>query len=593
MLQQKSLRTYAPNSLFMRYIPQDTGSPGFDFNSFVDTHSNRRLDMDELAPETRKALRDASRVSFYSGNATRIDVEDTMLVGQGVIVRIEPDLASLEEKDAEAKIVSVTYAEKVLGNNTDAVEFVRCVKLLAGEDARGLDLQTIASHYYGEAKRRPVSDVLKEMALLAMELQSVTASEESRQFGDAVETDVPAAAGQMSTSDRLSFFFQRAAEVLNERAETAADIFHIEVRERSRYAQSGRTQGFSYDEEAAYFSNVRDMVEDGDEQALEAIMDSYVRVSEQYDEDHVVALHMSDGERVVVLGTLNDDVTEEYLPAEARPLAAALRRAYIGGEGAQCARKLIADLRFERAVMRAKRQYRRLGEAALADALADIPMVGPVETFSRAPLSEGEISDWMECATTRIYNRRVKRTARAYYTNVASKNRMGRVTGYDCHYTINVNPEGETRLYVQQVLETLLDQMKSDFHLRAQRSNSTYRDFHRRIRTARDTALVASTIKEAFQAKEEGRLSLSLFTALNTSAKLQRWALEAERVSQPCSHLLKEIEKSSKQKLMYLRWAMYGQNQPTHPIHSLPRQEKARVWDALKAATNMSMPVAA
>lgn len=593
MLQQRSLKQHAPNSLHLRYIPQDTGSPGFDFNSFVDMHSNRRLDVDELAPETRKALRANGEINLYSGNASRIDVEDTLLVGDGVIVRIEPDLASLEEKDAEAKIVSVVYAEKVFGNNTDAVEFVRCVKLLAGEDARGLDLQIIASHYYGEAKKRPVSEVLKEMALMAMALQSVTASEESRQFGDVEETEVPAKEAALTASDHHALFLQRASEVLDEPVVTAADLFHIEVRARSLYAQSGRTQGFQYDEESRYFSNVRDMVEEGDEQTLEAIMDSYVRVSEQYDEDHVVALHMSDGEKVVVLGTLADDVTEDYLPSEARPLAQALRLAYVGGDGAQRARKLVADLRFERAVMRTKRQYRRLGEAALADAMAEIPMVGAVETFSRTPLSEAEISEWMECATARIYNRRVKRTARAYYTNVGSKNRMGRVTGYDCLYTINVNPDGETRLFVQQVLETLLDQMKSDFHLRAQRSNPLYRSFHRRIRTARDTALVASTIKEAFQAKEEGRLSLSLFTALNTSAKLQRWALEAERVSLPCSRLLKEIERASRQKLMYLRWAMYGENQPAHTIHSLPRQEKARVWDALKAATNMSTPMAA
>jgi hypothetical protein len=562
MLQQHLLKTYAPNALHLLYNPQDTGSPGQDLCRHI-------------------SLNDAHR----------IDLEDTILVGDGVIVRIEPDLASMDEKEAEAKIASVLYAEKVLGNNADAVEFVRCVKLLAGEDARGLDLQIIASHYYGQAKCRPVNEVLKEMALLAMELSSVTATDETRLF-ESSETEVPFVEEVMTASDRRALSMRRAAEVLGEVEFTAADLFNLELRARSVFSQANHTQGFQYDDDSQFNAYLRELSETMDDESLEAIMESYERVSQQYDEGHVVSLHMSDGEKVVVLGTLDDDVTEDYLPEEARRLASDLRRAFIGGEGAQAARKLVADLRFERAVMATKRRFRRAGQQALSNALAAIPDVGALDTFSRKPLSEAELSEWMECATSMIYNRRVKRTARTAVMS-ANKNNMGRPTMFDAPYTITVNPDGETRLFVQQVLETLLGQMKADFHLRAQRSNPVYRGFHRRIRTARDTALVAATIKEAFQAKEEGRLSLALFTALNTSAKLQRWALENERVSQACSRLLREIQGATAQKRMYLRWAMYGDNQPNHPIHALPRQEKARVWDALKAATNISTPIAA
>src|SRR2546423_6497315 len=159
MLHPHLLNTPAPGSPHLLFQPVDTGPPGQDFCRHLSTFSHRR-----------------------------IDLEDTMLVGDNCIVRIEPDLGSAEEREAEARIVTVRYAERVLGNNADAVEFVRSVKLLAGEDARGHDLQTIASYYYGEARRRPAGEVLKERALLAMRLAAVTATNDTRQFGEAVES---------------------------------------------------------------------------------------------------------------------------------------------------------------------------------------------------------------------------------------------------------------------------------------------------------------------------------------------------------------------------------------------------------------------
>lgn len=563
MLQNHLLSQYAPNALQLLYRPADSGSPGQDYCRHISRHDTHR-----------------------------IDLEDTIIIGGGVIVRIEPDLASMDEKEAEAKIASIAYAQKVLGNNDDAVEFVRCVKLLAGEDARGRDLQIIASHYYTETKSRPVSDVLKEMALLAMQLTSVTSTNDERQFGELTETDVPFVPEPMTQSDRRALSLSRAAQVLGEVELTAADIFQLEIRSRNAYRHNGHTQGFVYDEGSQFQSFLRDLSETTDDETLEAIQESYDRVNEQYDEDHVVSLHMSDGERVVVLGTLDEDVDASYLPEEARHLAADLRKIFVGGEAAAAARHLMATVHFERAVFAVKRKFRGKGQQAITDALLSIPDVGGVETFSRKPLSEGEIWDWMECATSRIYNRRVKRTTRSCFIS-QELNRMGRVQMFTSTSTIMVNPEAETRNFVQQVLETLLDQMKADFHLRGQRYSELYKSLHRSIRTARDTALVASTIKEAFKAKEERRLSLALFTALNTSAKLQRWQLESERVSAACNRLLKDIRESSAQKRIYLRWAMYGDNQPSHPIHKLPRQEKARVWDALKVATNLPTPVAA
>jgi hypothetical protein len=557
MLHSNLLKTHAPDSTFLLFHPQDTGSPGQDFCHHIARNPHRR-----------------------------IELEDTMLVGDNVIVRIEPDLGSAEDRESEAKIVTVRYAERVLGNRDDAAEFIRCTKLLAGEDARGHDLQIIASYYYGEARRRPASEVLKEMSMLAMQLTAVTATEDSRQYGDVVETDVPFVEEPMTASDRHQLFMERAAEVLGEN--TVENVYRDEIRAKSIYRHNGQVQGFAYDDAAPFLAFMRDAAERGaDEESLEAMWTSFERVSEQYDEGHVVSLHMSDSEKVIVVGTLDDDVNEDYLPADARHLAAALRLAFIGGKGAQAARKLTADVHYARMAQRAERN-----PAALRH-LPEQP--GHASAFSAAPLSDGEINEWMDSATSLIYNRRVKRTARAGYvtTGGPDANRFGRPSMYTVPYTIMVNPDAETRSYVVSVLEKLLAQMKGDFHLRGQRANPLYREFHRRIRTAQDTALVAAAIKEAFAAKEEGRISLSLFTALNTANKLQRWALESKPLSQAALRLVAEIKSASRSKLMFLRWAMYGTNKPDHAVHALTRQEKARVWEELKAATQLANPAPA
>jgi hypothetical protein len=401
-----------------------------------------------------------------------------------------------------------------------------------------------------------------------------------------VETDVPFVEEPMSPSERHAFFMERAAEVLGEN--TVENVYRDEIRAKSVYRHNGQVQGFAYDDAAPFLAFMRAAAERGaDEESLEAMWTSFERVSEQYDEGHVVSLHMSDSEKVVVVGTLDDDVNEDYLPADARHLAAALRLAFVGGKGAQAARKLTADVQYARMARRAERN-----PAALRY-LPEQP--GPAPAFSAAPLSDGEINEWMDAATSLIYNRRVKRTARAGYvtTGGPDANRFGRPSMYTVPYTIMVNPDAETRSYVVSVLEKLLAQMKGDFHLRGQRANPLYREFHRRIRTARDTALVAAAIKEAFAAKEEGRISLSLFTALNTASKLQRWSLESKPLSQAALRLVAEIKSASRSKLMFLRWAMYGTNKPDHAVHALTRQERARVWEELKAATQLANPAPA
>lgn len=127
----------------------------------------------------------------------------------------------------------MSYATRFFGNTEDAVEFIRCVNLIAGADARPLNLQVVASYFYGEARTRPVREVLKEMALLALEMAAVTATEEERQFGDVGETllGVGEDDSRLSQSDRRARSRRRAAEVLGE-TEDETSVFELEPARR-------------------------------------------------------------------------------------------------------------------------------------------------------------------------------------------------------------------------------------------------------------------------------------------------------------------------------------------------------------------------
>ena len=63
--------------------------------------------------------------------------------------------------------------------------------------------------------------------------------------------------------------------------------------------------------------------------------------------------------------------------------------------------------------------------------------------------------------------------------------------------------------------------------------------------------------------------------------------------AQAALRLVAEIKSASRSKLMFLRWAMYGTNKPDHAVHALTRQERARVWEELKAATQLANPAPA
>ena len=149
--------------------------------------------------------------------------------------------------------------------------------------------------------------------------------------------------------------------------------------------------------------------------------------------------------------------------------------------------------------------------------------------------------------------------------------------------TVRSQANAEWRSLTRRILEQVMAECQADFHLRGLRHNREYRKLHRALRRTRDTRQVSEIMKGAFALRTSGLLPLSLFTALVTAAKLQRARLERLPLSKTALRLIREIHAASERKLRFLKWAMYGENKKDHPIHTLPTQEQARIWQALKA----------
>lgn len=576
------------------FNPASTGSPRFDLYNHL-----------SKLPQT-----------------ARIDFEEHSVIG-GHIYRVEPDLCSEDKSEAESRIVSVPYAMRVLGNLEDAIEFIRCVKLIAGDDARPFNLQIIASHYYKEVRiGRPVNEVLKEMGMLAIQLNAVTATIEERQFDEPVEIEVKTDDNkQLSPGERRAMFDARAAEVLGEK-ETKTSIFDLELRAITRFRSN--VSGFAYDVFAAYLSEQESTIENVEE--LDALYESYEATYEQYDEDNVVSLHMSDGEKVVVVGNLDDDIDEESLPEESRHLAKELYELFVSGFPLiDCGED---NSKVEGVTLKSFMRDSRTGER-----------------FS-VPFTVYGIDSWLDYAIEEVFCERVIRTARKLIVVPVIRQTDGRITKVKLHEqtsTSEVCPSSSERELTRAVLETLLERWKADFHLRSLNANEIYREFISRIERADDTCEIAQIKKEAWNYKEQNQLSIKLFTALMTKASVRASLLESmplkkeratqngirkfviiqpllelipklkgktvsdfalklhelprqenERVrahfqslnpylySRVLDGLLTELEKASPKRLGYFRWAFYPGNKPEHPFHVLTREDQCAAWELLK-----------
>jgi hypothetical protein len=145
----------------------------------------------------------------------------------------------------------------------------------------------------------------------------------------------------------------------------------------------------------------------------------------------------------------------------------------------------------------------------------------------------------------------------------------------------------ELQRLTREALEGILEACFGDYHSTAMRNNCSYRRFYARIRRATDTRAIGELMKQAYEARQGGNLSVKHFIALNTAADNQRERLLSAPLSATAYKLIDEIVAASEKKLGYLGWTMYGDNNPSHPIHKLNSCEQTRVWEVWNGCKEM------
>lgn len=518
------LRTFAPDSAILAFRPEDSGSPQQDWCKHLQAHPRYRRELEEFAVLGETVLRIADGIE-----AAPID---------------------------KVKILSLEYAVKVLNDETDAKEFVRCVKAIASPDASGYELEQIASFYYGEIRRRSVAEVLKEMGLLGMQMEAVVATINEREI-EVIETE--------TEEPKLTVADQRRVSKAQEKSlplPAPTPNFDDEMTAvRRRIGQSKATK-MAHDEFENFYL--------GDEgkscEELDADFMSFEKL-EQYDENGIVGFSMSGGQHTIVVYEFDSEVDASYLPFQACELAKEMSLIFvghrIGGAAAQNARYFTLAQRI------LQDELRQMEKGV--PALFSTPMP-EAQKFSTLPFSEEDFSDWLAVKLDYLYPRRVLRSVRRLTTDRAGRS-------FEYQVTQEVNPDFEEMQYVASICQILWNQMRLDFHLRSLR-RETYQNLHLKIRKTEDTAEVARLKKEAYdEFKERKNLTLKEFTALNTAAKSQEARL-INKVSAPARKTLDEIRIASAGRLRYLKYFLYNDQ----TIQTLTRQEKQRLWDAIRAS---------
>lgn len=524
-LNQNQLKQFAPNSPVLAFRPEDSGSPQQDWCKHLQSNALYRRELEEFA-----------------------------VLGD-VVLRISDGIEAAPIDSV--RVLSLEYAVKVLKDETDAKEFVRAARAIAAPDAGAFELEQIASFYYGEIRRRgSVSEVLKEMGLLGLEMQRVVATNETREI-EFTET--------IAEPQKLTVAEQRKIDELQKNLPpldlTRTPNFDDEIRAIKRRIGQGKISKQTRDDFAEFY------LDDDGAKSLDELDAGFLAFEklEQYDENGVVGFSMSSGQHSVVAYDFEAEVDASYLPLDARGLAREMSQIFvgygIGGAAAQRARAFI----FSSCVARDEMNALKKG---FAYPVTDVPAA---EKFSRLPFSENEFSEWLAARLVELYPRRVQRSARRI-----THNRAGQPVEF--FTSLEVNPDYEEMQYVAAVCQILWNQMRGDFHLRSLRREA-YQQLHTEIRQCKDTAEVARLKKRAYdEFKEQNKLTLKEFTALNTAAKSQEIRL-ADKLSATTRKTLGEINAATANRLRYLKFFLYNDAS----VQTLARQEKQRLWDAIRA----------
>ena len=534
------LQQFAPQSPILAFRPSDSGSPQQDWCKHLAKNQLRRRELEEFAVLGETVIR----------------------IADG----IEP--APLDK----VKILSPEYAIKTLQDETDAREFIRAVKAICSPDASTYELEQIAAYYYGEIRRRGTSEVLKEMGLLGMQMEAVTATIEEREI-DFCETEIPAQKLSVADQRRVSLAQKNRTPVPAPTPNFDEELAFI----LSRVRDSKITHS-KHDEFAQFY-----LSDEG--KSLEELDADYVSFEklEQYDENGVLGFSMSDGQHAVVVYEFDAEVDASYLPIHAASLAKEINLIFvghrIGGKAAQKARHFT----LAQSILQQELKEVKKGVPALFS--TSMPTV---DKYSELPFSDSEFHDWLAAKLDELYPHRTLRSVRRFITNKA-----GKLVEYQG--TQEVNPDFEEMQYVASVCQILWTNLKADFHFRSLRREA-YQNLHLGIRKTTDTAELARLKKQAYiEFKEQKKLSLKEFTALNTAAKSQEVRLSGIQ-SVTTKKTLTDIRSASSNRLRYLKFFLYNDES----IQVLTRQEKQRLWDAIRlrekalqtAETNSATPQA-
>lgn len=573
MLQRQFLQQYAPFSLALLYFPIDTGSPGHDISEHISKFATHR-----------------------------IDLQETQIIGGRVIGHIEHDLGPADDSEMQHRILTIPYAERRLAahqfietndakavpsravraareieSNPNAVEFVRVIKECAGltnkHETDPRSLQVWASWAYDEIqqglstynqasglsreehKAAVVTDVLTRLGRWAMELTAVTATTEElladepevyEYFGQAHSyTDGADDEERQTLSDHVY------RQVLHTGDTT--DPFKAELRSiKDKMSRSGgfsKTRRNSSDEYKAYLQDEGVTGED-----LDSMIEDFERVTEQYTEDGAVSLHMSDGEKFVVDGTIEEDIDLNYLPQQFADIVSEIHDLFTSGvpftsenEGEFTINRFIQgqlDLVYGSKSDDEYRIVRTIRTTAYLPAELR-PTVGAIESFAAKTREELEVLPDPKARHTHITNdvrrfaevqlrsqdidnqfkQTIRRMLPAIVKDVLNV-QYGRV--YEFHQYITIYANAERRRYVEEVLDHILQNMSRDFILSAKRHSKLFRSHARAIEGWTDTRKLIDCIQRAYTDRKAGKLNIKQFTALDTLYQARRAALETK-----------------------------------------------------------------
>jgi len=264
---------------------------------------------------------------------------------------------------------------------------------------------------------------------------------------------------------------------------------------------------------------------------------------EQFDENGLIGITMSSSQRSVVVFDLDCEIDANCLPHESKGLSAQLPKLFVGHS---------------------------LGGNAVQEGRRMINCAG-WSMPSRRPFSDKEFEEWLSLSLDRIYDGKAVRSARRIYS-------FGKRSSIEILVDQEINPDFEEMQYAASVLRLLWQRQYSDFHLRSLRHDA-YQETYLAIRGTTDTADVAGLKKKAYaDFKDQKRLSLKEFTALNTVAKSQEGRLNGQ-ISSEAGHWLRKIEKATYGQLRFLKFGLYNDAE----AKAFKRQEKQKLWDAVRA----------